>query len=214
MSPFDIKALEQLLESFGDNTNLNCLEIGSWYGAGSTQIIAKYSKSLICIDHWMGNSNGEHSEILKSNNVFNRFEQNVSKFGDVVIPMKGDSSIVLETLKYGQFDFIFIDADHRYAATLSDIQKTKKLLKPGGILCGHDCEGRLSESNKDEVYLNSNLDHCPSIFEKFSEYHPGVVRAVYEEIKQPKLFADKQFELDGKKGYSSIWWTQATEVKI
>ena len=45
MSPFDAFALEELVSSFGRN-DLTCLEIGSWFGAGSTQIIGKFSKDM------------------------------------------------------------------------------------------------------------------------------------------------------------------------
>ena len=53
MSPFDAFALEKLVSSFGKHDR-TCLEIGSWFGAGSTQIIGKFSKELVCVDHWQG----------------------------------------------------------------------------------------------------------------------------------------------------------------
>lgn len=35
-------------------------------------------------------------------------------------------------------DMVFIDADHRYAAVMEDIQKAMELLRNGGIISGHD----------------------------------------------------------------------------
>ena len=37
-----------------------------------------------------------------------------------------------------QFDSIFIDGDHNYAECRADIEGWQTLLKPGGLICGHD----------------------------------------------------------------------------
>ena len=141
MSPFDAYALEEILQTFGRN-DLTCLEIGSWFGAGSTQIIGKFSKELVCVDHWQGNENEEHRNIVKTIDVFNRFRINTSNFGDKIKPIRGSSQDVCPHLEKKIFDFIFIDGDHRYSSTVLDIKSTIPLLKTGGILAGHDCEGR------------------------------------------------------------------------
>jgi len=39
----------------------------------------------------------------------------------------------------GTLDFVFIDADHSQRAVEADIDAWKPKLKPGGVLCGHDC---------------------------------------------------------------------------
>ena len=36
------------------------------------------------------------------------------------------------------FDFIFVDGDHSYDATLADCEAYYPLLKKGGLFCGHD----------------------------------------------------------------------------
>lgn len=40
----------------------------------------------------------------------------------------------------GDYDFVFIDADHSYAGCKADIEAWAKKVKPGGLLCGHDYE--------------------------------------------------------------------------
>lgn len=36
------------------------------------------------------------------------------------------------------FDFVFLDADHSYAAVKADIAAWRPKVEPGGWLCGHD----------------------------------------------------------------------------
>ncbi|MAE49506.1 hypothetical protein CMI48_01625 [Candidatus Pacearchaeota archaeon] len=208
MSPFDAFALEELVSSFGRN-DLTCLEIGSWFGAGSTQIIGKFSEELVCVDHWQGNENEEHREIVATIDVFKRFVANTSKFDGRVKPIRGSSQDVCPLLEKMKYDFIFIDGDHRYSSTVQDIKSTLPLLKPGGILAGHDCEGRISSKILNFIDENKDIDHVDSIYPDFVHCHPGVIKAVYELIEQPKLYAEKRLELDnGMNGFSTIWWTR------
>jgi predicted O-methyltransferase YrrM len=37
-----------------------------------------------------------------------------------------------------RFDSVFIDADHNYAECKADIEAWRTLLKPAGLICGHD----------------------------------------------------------------------------
>lgn len=208
MSPFDAFALEELVSSFGRN-DLTCLEIGSWFGAGSTQIIGKFSEELVCVDHWQGNENEEHREIVATIDVFKRFVANTSKFDGRVKPIRGSSQDVCPLLEKMKYDFIFIDGDHRYLSTVQDIKSTLPLLKPGGILAGHDCEGRISSKILNFIDENKDIDHVDSIYPDFVHCHPGVIKAVHELIEQPELYAEKRLELgNGMNGFSTIWWTR------
>ncbi|WP_420549751.1 class I SAM-dependent methyltransferase [Curvivirga sp.] len=207
MSPFDMFALKELLQSF-NRDNLTCLEIGSWFGAGSTQIIGNFCKELVCVDHWQGNENDEHREIVKTIDVFNRFLHNTSHFGDKIKPIRGTSQDVCPLLEKNKYDFIFIDGDHRYEATVSDIRSTISLLKPGGILAGHDCEGRVTFETQNLINRYKDQDHIDSIYPNFLHCHPGVIKAVDELIDVANLYAEKPLTVDGQNGVSTIWWTK------
>jgi hypothetical protein len=41
----------------------------------------------------------------------------------------------------GYFDLVFIDADHAYESVVDDIRCWRRLVRRGGVLCGHDYYG-------------------------------------------------------------------------
>jgi len=172
------------------------LEVGSWCG-DSTIVLGKVAKQkgghLFCVDWWKGNVGTDLNEIASRTDVFSYFWDRVCREGleDVVIPIRGKSDVVSEILKENEFDIVFIDADHRYECILKDIQKYGPLVRgDGGILCGHDCDGRISDFDKSFLELGKNVDcyestHCGvilavgSTFEEYSiNYRIWSVRAV------------------------------------
>lgn len=207
MSPFDAAALRQLLNG---RENLRILEIGSWMGAGSTQIFAEYAELLVCVDHWKGNENVEHKKLLKECDPFFIFQENTKTFTEKIVAIKSNSMFIGELISNNSFDFVFIDGDHRYSQTILDIRNCLPKLKDGGIICGHDCEFRLGTIARIFTSEEMSCDHIDSPSPRFRHCHPGVVHAVDEVFGQDvNLFADTVNELqleDGRTGYSTIWW--------
>lgn len=116
------------------------VEAGCWKGR-STRVLADNTKGKVyAVDPWGGdylNEDGTLNEIRT--NVFDIFQSNLSdhiKSGKV-IPIQ--STFVDSVSKITDTpDFIFIDGDHRYQTVLADIAAAKSILKPKGILAGHD----------------------------------------------------------------------------
>lgn len=49
-----------------------------------------------------------------------------------------DEQSQIKRLWNGGLDFVYLDADHSYTAVQNDIESWLPLIRPGGIICGHD----------------------------------------------------------------------------
>jgi hypothetical protein len=114
-------------------------------------------------------------EIAKRADIFSVFWKNMQKEGidDVVIPIRSRSDMVSDIFQKEFFDFIYIDGDHRYKSALNDIKLYAPLLKQGGIISGDDCEGYVSDYDRDFLEMGKSFD-------AYEFVHCGVVLAVAE----------------------------------
>lgn len=147
------------------------LEIGSWVGE-STSVLAQHAKEndgyVVSIDWWKGNPGTDLNDLAIRNDVFAKFRHNLEELElfDYVIPVVSTSSKAAKVVA-GDFDLIFIDADHRYSYVKQDIENYLPKVRDGGILCGHDCESNVwDESFIEEDYRGNK--------------HHGCIKAVHE----------------------------------
>ncbi len=179
--------------------NCRVLEIGSWKGK-STSIIAEAVKEksgkLYCIDTWKG-SEGEvdMESVAKENDIFNIFRNNLKILGldDVVVPIVADSKIVRDLFRDEYFDLIFVDGNHKYDFVIADLINYLPKLKPGGIICGDDCEGYAGSLPLEYVDANKNNDWTVI---NNKGYHCGVIYALYEKFNDTYNIGDG----------STFWW--------
>src|SRR6185369_3035477 len=111
------------------------IEIGCYRGR-STRALADNSEAVIfAIDPWDGPVFKENGDLAFSvdEDIFREFKANLA--GTNVIPIRQEFD---EHIKLPKADFIFIDGDHRYFNVKRDIKAALKLLKPDGIIAGHD----------------------------------------------------------------------------
>ena len=153
------------------------LEVGSWCG-DSTTILGKIAKSngghVVAVDWWRGNTGTKLEKIAAEHNILERFQKRIKTMDleDTVIPLVSSSDKAAHLLRANQFDMIFIDGDHRYSQVMSDIKNLRPLLnKHGGILCGHDCDGKLDDFDLEFLEKGKDLDVYKNI-------HCGVALAV------------------------------------
>lgn len=172
------------------------LEVGSWCGQSTSvlgRVVKRFLGHLFCVDWWRGNPGVGFMEraIAEGVDVYGVFWKRMQELGldDVVVPVRGRSDVVLPVLGDKFFDFVFIDGDHRYSVVKNDIVWGKKLVRSGGILCGHDLDRRAEELEVWWLEEHSEDDVADGV-------HPGVARAVSEVLGTRYSLED------------TIWWVQ------
>jgi len=122
------------------------LEIGSWCGRSTRALVDNTQGHVVAVDTWAASGDEWQKEfwsasmILESDWQFKYFTENMSDVQDKLEVYRGLSTHA--AMNYAalqrQFDFIFIDASHDYKNVVLDINAWKPLVRPGGVLAGHD----------------------------------------------------------------------------
>jgi hypothetical protein len=163
MSEFELRWLAE--RAAGSNI---VIEVGAWKGR-TTKVLALARHVVYAVDHWKGcpGVSVVMDEVMKrgSDALFCEFLENLDfeiRAGKVVsIPNESEKAAEIVSGILGKIgclaDMLFIDGDHAYESVKRDIRLWTPLVKPGGLICGHD------------------YDHAD---------WPGVVRAVDEIFKK------------------------------
>ena len=128
-------------------TPIHALEIGTWYGEGSTQIWLQNlpaGSTLTLVDPWRPYGSAadmtdrEFDYAAADRQVIEAYLSTivaVRKFetahpGRLSIDiLRGDSERVLERLRDGIFDFIYVDGDHKYESVSRNLHDAKRLAR-------------------------------------------------------------------------------------
>jgi len=132
------------------------IELGSWFGNGSTAFICfKAPKAnVICIDTWLGSwellVNDEW--VNKCQNSYEQFIFNQWKNKDRVIPMRVDTVNGLYTCKDHNIepDLIYFDSGHKYEHVRAEVSAAYKLF-PKAVFVGDDCDEEVFNAVKDAL---------------------------------------------------------------
>jgi len=126
------------------------IEVGCWLGRSTRRMADALPADgvLFAVDHWQGVQEDDaqrhlYADVLAHRDPRAEFEaalQDAIALGRVV-PVAMPSTEAADHLMEAHgpiFDFVFIDADHSYAGCGADIDAYRPLLRPGGVLAGHD----------------------------------------------------------------------------
>ncbi len=118
------------------------VELGSWKGR-STRALADHGLDIVyAIDSWAGADEAIKKELDKrgADAVFKEFCANLDGVMHKVIPIRSATHDAAEMLDHLRacVDLLFIDAGHTYNEVKGDIERYAPLMRPGGVICGHD----------------------------------------------------------------------------
>lgn len=122
-----------------------CAEIGVWKGDFAAQILGRRPAALHLVDPWQwqpqfrdriyGARPGMSQAAMDA--IFERVQQRFRRHPGVQI-QRAPSEAAAARFADASLDFVYLDADHGYAAVRRDLELWTPKLRPGGVLAGDD----------------------------------------------------------------------------
>jgi|KBSSwiStaDraftv2_1062776.scaffolds.fasta_scaffold165080_2 hypothetical protein len=193
--PFRVEHMKRAIGLF--DRPIHALEVGTWFGEGSTQIWLEHlppGSTLTLVDPWRPYASASDladadwnyaamdSQVLEAYLstilAVRRFEN--AHPGRVSVDIvRGDSERVLQRMRDDQFDFVYVDGDHKYPSVRQNLRDAARLARHDlSIICGDDLEQlpspdllEVARAHRDRDYLRDPHN-----------FHPGVMLAVHEQF--------------------------------
>lgn len=126
------------VKTFGDTKQMTMIEIGSYAGE-STEIFSQHFKSVLAIDPFINDydPNDLTCSYMDLTDVYHRFYDRIKDILNIM-HIRKTSDDAFPLLGGQQFDFIYIDGLHTYDQLKKDIANYRTLIKPTGLMGGHD----------------------------------------------------------------------------
>lgn len=115
------------------------VEFGSFHGRSTRALADNTEGAVWAVDPWNGDYKTEEGDVMQQVDTYCMpyFKKNLADHiaAKRVFPVRAFSYKFELPFKV---DMVFIDGDHRYETVKKDIKRALSLLKPGGIISGHD----------------------------------------------------------------------------
>lgn len=133
--------IEFFRELFEQMPNGKGVEVGTFKGEFSRQVVSNWNGTLYMVDVWkpLGQEYIDASNHINfGSGVYQDAIKNITGFENRAIMIRATSAIASEMFTNESLDFVYIDANHAYEFVKEDIDKWWPKVKKGGWLCGHD----------------------------------------------------------------------------
>jgi hypothetical protein len=165
--PEDLQALKELVTRLASKEKevVHVIEVGAFVGQ-TALAMAEAGARVACVDHWQGTPGDESGEIARRFGPEVIYEVFLGNIGThlfrSIFPLVGNSAFWARKWPHGMVDLVFLDADHSYEAVKADIRDWRPLVRPGGILCGHDYRGfpGVTQAVNEEIPDVQTIGHC------------------------------------------------------
>jgi predicted O-methyltransferase YrrM len=121
------------------------VELGVYLGQSAAfmgECIRDSRKKLTfyAVDLFKKTVDNDHADV--NEDIFQRFWHNMNLCGvsELITPLQMSTAEAAAWFKEKEIrlDFVFVDANHTYPYVKADLENYKPLIKPGGVLAGHD----------------------------------------------------------------------------
>lgn len=131
----------ELVEILKENNCKIGIEIGSYMGNYAKFLLDNWNGFLFLVDAWKKFPESEYEDVSNQESpkdIISCVFDNLSGYEDRTVLIRGDSNTASTIFRDDFFDFIYIDANHKYNYVFNDMKLWYPKLKEGGIFSGHD----------------------------------------------------------------------------
>jgi hypothetical protein len=166
----DISRIDLIKEIGKEFPNGKGVEVGTFKGEFSKEIMENWEGSLYMVDVWRPLSNEEYLDSSNHGNhetqIYGEAMNNIKGFEDRAVMVRATSEIASDMFEDNSLDFVYIDANHAYDYVVQDIELWYPKVKEGGYLCGHDYinmdwnkDPNFTQNGKDKHIYSNNFYH-------------------------------------------------------
>jgi hypothetical protein len=161
-----VELIKEICSNFYNGSGV---EVGTFKGEFSKEILGSWSGKLYMVDVWRDLSE-EYQDCSNhkffETNLYDETIKNVNEFGDRAIMIRTTSESASHIFSNDSLDFVYIDANHSYDFVKQDIKLWYPKIKKGGYILGHDYldiewykDPNFAENGKDKHIWNGTFYH-------------------------------------------------------
>lgn len=119
------------------------VELGAWTGKSTAYCVVELFNQnklgdFYCVDSWQGGPELEHTELIKTNSLKQKFLDNTSSIQSMITPIESLSWESADQFQDESVDFCYVDAGHTYECVTNDLHAWWPKLRPGSMFAGDD----------------------------------------------------------------------------